>query len=207
MDELQVFDKLNSIATPQFTLTFGDDSEQAIKIAEHKSWLQSIRREYPSTTVPFKIGVYIRYFNQTKYENYLSYHKKQFRDTIALCPLWTLVDFYVDEGQSAPNMESAPEWSRLLCDAMDGKVNLILTQKVSNVSKKIHEVTLCSRILAKQTPPIGIYFISEDIYTLASYYQNDMSDIEFFPSADWQVLPDNDYDAKCLLDARRNKND
>ncbi len=54
--------------------------------------------------------------------------------------------FYVDEGQSAPNMETAPEWSRLLCDAMDGKVDLIITQKVSNVSRKMHEVTLCSRI-------------------------------------------------------------
>lgn len=207
MDEIEVFDKLNAIATPQFALTFGDDSEQAIKIAEHKSWLQSIRHEHPSTAVPFKIGVYIRYFNQTKYENYLSFHKKQFIDTIGLCPRWTLVDFYVDEGQSAPNMETAPEWSRLLCDAMDGKVDLIITQKVSNISRKMHEVTLCSRILATQTPPVGIYFISEDIYTLASYYQNDMKDTSLFPTSDWQLLPDDDTEAKLLLEARSDSND
>ena len=37
MDEIEVFDKLNAIATPQFALTFGETSEQAIKIAEHKA--------------------------------------------------------------------------------------------------------------------------------------------------------------------------
>ena len=205
MDEIEVFDKLNSIATPQFALTFGENSEQAIKIAEHKSWLQSIRHEHPSTTVPFRIGVYIRYFNQTKYENYLSYHKKQFVDTIALCPRWTLVDFYIDEGQSAPNMESAPEWCRLLDDVEDGKIDLILTQKRSNVSKNINEVTFCSRILAAKG--IGIYFISEDIYNLASYYQADLHDTQFFPSEDWTLLPDNDHEARLLLEARRSTDD
>ena len=33
--------------------------------------------------------------------------KQEFIDTIALCPNWTLVDFYVDEGQTAPYMENA----------------------------------------------------------------------------------------------------
>ena len=190
MQEVEVFEKLNAIATPQFAMTFGEDTEQAIKIAEHKSWLSSIRHERPATNTPFKVGVYIRYFNQTKYENYLAYHKKQFADTIALCPKWTLVDFYVDEGASAPNMETAPEWSRLLGDAMEGKVDLILTQKVSNVSKKMPEVTFCARALARQNPPIGIYFISEDIFTLASYYQEDIKDTFFFPAPDWKVLPE-----------------
>mgnify|MGYP004593605981 CR=1 FL=1 len=37
MDKLQVFEKLNAIAAPQFAFIFGEDSEQAVKIAEHKS--------------------------------------------------------------------------------------------------------------------------------------------------------------------------
>ena len=90
---------------------------------------------------------------------------------------------------------------------MDGKVDLIITQKVSNISRKMHEVTLCSRILATQTPPVGIYFISEDIYTLASYYQNDMKDTSLFPTSDWQLLPDDDTEAKLLLEAGSDSND
>ena len=199
MEEIDVFNQLSAIATPTFAVTFGDDSDRAIQIAQHKAWLGSIRRERPTTNTPYKVGIYIRYFNQTKYDNYLSYHKKQFADTIALCPKWTLVDFYVDEGATAPNMENAPEWNRLINDAMEGKVDLIITQKVSNVSKKMHEVTLCSRLLAKQDPPIGIYFISEDIFTLASYYTSDTRDQFFFPYPGWKILPDTEEEIRGAL--------
>lgn len=180
MNEIDIFDKLNEIAqTGTLTPILG---ERATKIAEHKNWLRSIRRERPNPATPHKVGIYIRFFNQTKYENYLDFHVKQFKDTIALCPQWELVDFYIDYGAVPPNMESAPEWSRLLDDVMQNKVDLIITQKVSNVSKKMHEVTFCSRILAAMDPPVGIYFISEDIYTMASYYQNDLKDPFFLPN-------------------------
>lgn len=195
-----VFEKLNAIATPQqlFTL-FNVDSEQMREIANHRQWLKSIRHERPNPDVPFKVGVYIRYFNQTKYSNYLSYHKKQFLDTIALCPKWTFVGFYIDDGASPPNMESSPEWSHLLDDCYDGKVDLIITQKTSNVSKRAPELTLCARLLAAHEPPIGIYFISEDIYTLAWYYQDDLRDPYFLPSPTWELLPDSEEESRRYL--------
>lgn len=200
MKEIEIFDKLNGIAeTPQFSIIFGEDSEQSRKIAEHKEWLQRIRHERPGTEVPYKVGIYIRYFNQTKYEDYLSYHKKQFADTVDLCPKWTLVDFYIDEGSSTPNMEASSEWSRLLNDCFDGKVDLIITQKVSNISKRILEITLCARLLAAQNHPIGIYFISEDIFTLASYYREDLRDTYFLPSPDRNEIPGDENNAGGML--------
>ena len=159
-------------------------------LARHKLWLESLQHEYPSPYTHYRIGVYIRFFNQTKHENYLLYHKQEFIDTIALCPNWILVGFYVDEGQTAPCMENAKEWSRLLLDCLDGKIDLIITQKVSNVTRNPAEITLVSRILATQKKPVGIYFINEDIFTLASYYQEDMRERRFFPSLDWQMLPE-----------------
>jgi len=195
MEELELFNKMTAIAEPpQFAAVFGEDSEQAQIIMRHKIWLDTIRRERPSTAVHYKIGIYIRYFNQTRYENYLTFHKKQFADTIALCPNWELVDFYIDEGSTAPNMESAPEWCRLIEDCFSGKVDLIITQKISNVSRKMPEITLLARILAAHKPPIGIYFISEDVFTTASYYQEDLKDTFFLPSPDWKLLPDDDLD-------------
>lgn len=147
MEELEVFQKFDEIAVvTQYGDLFGGDKEKAKQIAAHKAWLQSIRHERPSTSHPFKIGVYIRYFNQTKYDNYLAYHKKQFSDSIGLCPKWELIDFYIDNGASTPYMENAPEWSRLLQDCMDSKVDLIITQKVSNVSKSPVEISFCARM-------------------------------------------------------------
>ena len=51
MDEIEVYNQLSAIATPTFAVTFGDDSDQAIRIAEHKAWLGSIRRERPGIEV------------------------------------------------------------------------------------------------------------------------------------------------------------
>ena len=201
MDELEVFNRLEAInAVAQFGELYGDDMEKAKRLAAHKAWLQSIRHERPSVTHPFKVGIYIRYFNQTKYENYLSYHKKQFMDSVALCPKWEFVGFYIDNGSSTPYMENAPEWSRLLEDCMDGKVDLIITQKVSNVSRIPEEISLCARMLAAQPHPVGIYFISEDIFTLASYYLADLRDKEFMPSEDWKVLPEDTETDRLLHD-------
>lgn len=201
MDEIEIFSQLGRIEQGcSFTELFGGDAEQAKRVAEHLTWLRSIRHELPSPARHFKIGIYIRYFNQTKYDDYLSNHKALYQNTLALCPNWELVDFYVDEGNSPPHMESAPSWCRLLNDCYDGKVDLILTQKMSNVSKKINELSFCARMLAAHNPPIGIYFISEDMYTLASYYQYDLREPEFFPSTDWQVLPDTFDETRALPD-------
>lgn len=191
MGEVDLYGKMNAIFdAPLLSDTLNVDEEYAEMLSEHKAWLRSIRHERPSTQHQFKIGVYIRYFNQTKYEDYLAYHKQRFKDTIDLCPNWSLVDFYVDNGSTAPSMDKSPGWVRLLEDCMTGSVDLIITQKVSNLSRKLEETILCSRLLAAQPHPIGIYFISEDLFTLASYYQGDLRDKEFLPSPDWRLLPE-----------------
>ena len=83
-------------------------------LAKHRLWLANIQHEYPMPYIPYRIGVYIRFFNQTQYsdEVYLSKHKQWFLDDIALCPRWSLVDFYIDYGSRAPYMESSKEWCR-----------------------------------------------------------------------------------------------
>ena len=163
------------------------------KLAKHRLWMESQQKEYPLPLRPFRIGVYIRYYNQTKHKNYIEKHKAQFIDDIALCKRWTLVDFYIDNGMSAPRMENAKEWDRLLGDCFSGRVDLIVTQKVRNVSNDADEIAFIARILAAQRNPVGIYFISEDIFTLASYYRDDLLDKGMFP-AGFKPLPDDELD-------------
>ncbi len=176
-------------APASVVMLLGGTSEKSKRIAEHRLQMASIRRQYPHPAHPYKIGVYIRYFNQTKHEDYLEKHIAHFKDAIDLCPKWTLVDFYIDEGQTAPYMENAPEWTRLLNDCFEGKVDLIFTQKVSNVARKDNDkqITFIASILAAQEHPVGIYFVSEDIFTLATYYRDDMFSLEFFPEDQTQL--------------------
>lgn len=190
--------ELEAVEFPSFDFCLEEESVSPL-LAEHKQWLNSIRHEQPNPRIHYRVAVYIRYYNQTKYENYLEFHKQQFTNTIEQYPNWEFVGFYIDEGSTAPNMETASAWSELLSDCDEGKVDLIITQKVSNVSKKMHEVIFCARILAARTPPVGIYFISEDLFTLASYYQEDLRDTYFFPSPDWKILPDDALDRRLAL--------
>ena len=136
-NEIDIREELLSLEEPPAPIAYflGGDDEKMERIAEHRLQLAAIRKQYPHPKHPYKIGVYIRYFNQTKHEDYLEKHISHFKDGIELCPNWTLVDFYIDEGQSAPNMENAPEWCRLLDDCFNGKVDLIFTQKVSKVCR------------------------------------------------------------------------
>ena len=199
-EEHEVFNKLaEAETTPNFSIPLTANCEADQRLAQHKAWLKTIRHEQPSPKRHFRVGIYIRYYNQTKYDNYLEYHIRQYQDTMALCPNWELVDFYIDEGSTAPDMESAREWCRLLSDCFCGKVDLIITQKVSNVSKKHYEITILARVLAALDKPVGIYFVSENIFTLASYYQHDLRDETFFPSEDWQILPDDKAEDHLLL--------
>ena len=201
MNEIDIYEKMGAIADPlEVNIDELEGSERYRMLVAHKNWLSQIRHEKPSTTRHFRVAVYIRFYNQTKYENYLDHHKAQFLDALSLCPNWEFVGFYIDEGQTAPNMETAPEWRRLLGDCSDGKVDLIITQKISNISRKMYEAAICARLLAQQSPPVGIYFISEDFYTLASYYQADMRDISFLPSPDWELLPEPSDEREAMVE-------
>ena len=169
------------------------DNPKKELIARHKIWLSTIQHEYPMPYIPYRIGVYIRYHNQTKHDNYIELQKLQRQDDIALCPAWTLVDFYVDNGARAPRMENSKEWCRLLEDCFSGKVDLIVTQTVKSVSRNPDELLFIARTLAAQKHPVGIYFISEDIFTLASYYRQDLHEKILLPSG-WNVLPKDELD-------------
>ncbi len=198
-DLIKKSDDVNPEVMPSFDFMFETEIEQQSRNAEHRAWLKSIKRERPLPKHHFKVAVYIRYFNQTKHKDYLAFHKQQFQKTLELCPNWDFIGFYIDDGGIAPNMESAEAWSRLLQDCYDGKVDLIITQKTSNISKKPMELTFCARLLASLEKPVGIYFISEDIYTMASYYQADLKDSYFMPPLDWRLLPDEKPDMRGLL--------
>ena len=201
-NQTSMWDAIRYGGTAQQISPFAKDPwEEARRrmLARHKLWLESLQHEYPSPYAHYKIGVYIRYFNQTKYDDYLERNKEVFRATLAQYPMWEFVGFYIDNGSTAPNMENAVAWSELLSDCDEGKVNLIITQKISNVSRKIHEISICARMLAARNPPVGIYFISEDMYTLASYYRDDLREPCFYPTPDWEILPDDELDLRGML--------
>ena len=76
---------------PSFDLCLGENMVSPL-VAQHRQWLKTIRHEIPNPKIPFKVAVYIRFFNQTKYrdEEYLERNKEVFRATLAQYPMWEL---------------------------------------------------------------------------------------------------------------------
>ena len=140
---LGVEQKNDEAEHPSFDLCLGENLVSPL-VAQHRQWLKSIRHETPNPKTPFKVAVYIRFFNQTKYrdEEYLERNKEVFRATLSQYPMWEFVGFYIDNGSTAPYMENSTAWSELLSDCDAGKVDLIITQKVSNVSRDAQEILI-----------------------------------------------------------------
>ena len=107
---------------PSFDLCLGENMVSPL-VAQHRQWLKTIRHEVPNPKVPFKVAVYIRFFNQTKYrdEEYLERNKEVFRATLAQYPMWEFVGFYIDNGSTAPYMENSTAWSELLSDCDESR--------------------------------------------------------------------------------------
>ena len=77
---------------------------------------------------------------------------------------WEFVDIYTDEGISATNTRHRDGFKRMVKDAMDGKIDLIVTKSVSRFARNtVDSLTTVRKLKDKG---IEIYFEKENIWTL-----------------------------------------
>lgn len=77
---------------------------------------------------------------------------------------WEFVGIYTDEGISATNTRHREGFKRMVQDAMDGKIDLIVTKSVSRFARNtVDSLTTVRKLKDKG---IEIYFEKENIWTL-----------------------------------------
>ena len=77
---------------------------------------------------------------------------------------WEFVGIYTDEGISATNTRHRDGFKRMVRDAMDGKIDLIVTKSVSCFARNtVDNLTTVRKLKEKG---IEIYFEKENIWTL-----------------------------------------
>lgn len=79
---------------------------------------------------------------------------------------WEFVEVYTDEGISATNTKHRDGFKRMIQDALDGKIDLILTKSVSRFARNTVDSLTTVRQLKERG--VEIYFEKENIYTLDS---------------------------------------
>jgi len=79
-------------------------------------------------------------------------------------PEWEFVFVYTDEGISGTNMKKRDGFNRMIADALDGKIDLILTKSISRFARNTVDSLVTVRKLKEKG--VEIYFEKENIYTL-----------------------------------------
>ena len=92
--------------------------------------------------------------------------KAFYTDLITKKPGWIFAGIYADEAKSGTNREHREEFNRMMKDAMDGKLDYIVTKSISRFARNTIDSLTCTRELRQLRPPVGIYFEKENIDTL-----------------------------------------
>ena len=125
------------------------------------------REDFHKSDVHKRVAVYARVStddpNQTSsYE----LQKNHYEDMVNRKDNWELVDIYADEGISGTSLKHRDNFLRMIEDCHAGKIDLIVTKSVSRFARNILDCIGYVRQLKAQNPPIGVYFETENIFTL-----------------------------------------
>lgn len=87
------------------------------------------------------------------YENYIAQNDK-----------WVLAGIYADEGVSATDAAKRPQFMQMISDAMEGKIDLILSKSISRFSRNVVD---CRRYAWQmRSKGVEVYFEKERLSTL-----------------------------------------
>lgn len=92
--------------------------------------------------------------------------KNHYEDMVNRRANWILVDIYADEGISGTSLQHRDSFLRMISDCRAGKIDLIVTKSVSRFARNIIDCIGYVRQLKAADPPIGVFFETENIFTL-----------------------------------------
>lgn len=95
----------------------------------------------------------------TSYEAQVDYYTRHIKSN----PEWEFVEVYTDEGITGTNTKKRDGFNRMIEDAVNGKINLILTKSVSRFARNTVDSLVTIRQLKEKG--VEVYFEKENIYT------------------------------------------
>lgn len=99
-------------------------------------------------------------------EQLLSYNSQviHYRDLVNSRTDWQLVDIYADEGISGTQVFKRIEFQRMINDAVEGKIDLIITKSISRFARNTLDTLKYVRLLKEKN--VAILFEKENINTM-----------------------------------------
>lgn len=101
--------------------------------------------------------------------------KNHYQDMVSRHPGWHLVEIYADEGISGTSLQHRDDFIRMIADCEAGKIDLIVTKSVSRFARNVLDCIGQVRKLRALPHPVGVFFETENIFTLNSNSEMSLS--------------------------------
>lgn len=137
-------------------------------------WKRITRVEFPAGTIsptqppPTKrVAAYARVSTmKDAQENSLQSQPAYFTEYIQRHPGWVFARMYADDGISGLSICKRDGFNRMVADALDGKIDLILTKSLSRFAR--NTVDALTTIRSLKAAGVAVYFQKENINTMDS---------------------------------------
>ena len=121
----------------------------------------------PSQFVKRRTAAYVRVSTSSEEQlNSYEAQKDYYPKFIASHSNWKYVGLYCDEGLSGTSSKGRPEFNRMIADALDAKIDLIVTKSISRFARN----TLDTLVIVRQLKEVGceVWFEKENLYSCDS---------------------------------------
>ncbi|GHV17615.1 serine recombinase [Clostridia bacterium] len=136
----------------------------AVKVTVFPATIDKATRNVLNSSVKRRVAAYARVStNHLEQETSFEAQVDYYTNFINANDAWELVELYSDEAISATSTTKRDGFKRMISDALDGKIDLIITKSVSRFARN----TVDSLVTIRQLKENGIecYFEKENIWT------------------------------------------
>ena len=115
----------------------------------------------------FRVCAYCRVSTDND-EQLSSYELQQahYKQLVNDHPNWDLRRIYADEGISGTSLKNRDEFNEMIEACRRGEYDLIVTKSVSRFARNLVDCISLIRMLKGLTPPVGVFFETDNLYTL-----------------------------------------
>lgn len=89
-----------------------------------------------------------------------------YRQLVEDHPNWDLKHIYADEGISGTSLKNRDAFNSMIEACRHGEYDLIITKSVSRFARNLVDCISLIRMLKGLTPPVGVFFETDNLYTL-----------------------------------------
>lgn len=121
----------------------------------------------------------------TSYSSQIKYYTEKINSN----PAWKFVGIYADEGISGTQVKHRTEFQRMVNDALNGKIDIIITKSISRFARNVVDTLNNVRELREHN--VDVYFEKENIHTIDTESEMFLGLCSMFAQAESESISQN----------------